>query len=136
MSSGSAPPPSPPRRRRSTPQWLGVVAVLLAMGVAGFLVLTGLDNHLFWDDEAATAIYARNLLNQGKLTAWDGTNLMDTTYIDNAVDAHLLAADRLAQNPELSGRIYIISDDDPIPAWEMINAFLKVAGMDPIKPWV
>lgn len=65
-----------------------------------------------------------------------GKNLVDTTYIDNAADAHLLAADRLAQNPGISGNIYFISQDEPIPLWEMINAILNAAGLKPISATV
>ena len=46
-----------------------------AMLLAAALALPSLDNHRFWDDEANTAIYARNLLRFGRITAWDGTNL-------------------------------------------------------------
>ncbi len=63
----------------------------------------------------------------------NGKNLIDTTYIGNAVDAHILAADKLRENPALSGNIYFISQGAPIPAWEMINAILKAAGLGPIK---
>jgi nucleoside-diphosphate-sugar epimerase len=63
----------------------------------------------------------------------DGKNLVDTTYIDNAADAHLLAADKLLQNSQLSGRIYFISQDEPLPAWDMINAILQAAGLDTVK---
>jgi nucleoside-diphosphate-sugar epimerase len=54
-------------------------------------------------------------------------------YIDNAADAHLLAADRLASRPALSGRIYFISQDDPIPLWEMVDAILASAGLPPVS---
>lgn len=63
----------------------------------------------------------------------NGKNLVDTLYIDNAADAHVLAADKLRENPSLSGRIYFITQDEPIPAWDMINAILKAAGHDPVK---
>jgi len=63
----------------------------------------------------------------------NGSNLIDVTYIDDAVDAHLLAAEKLGQNPALSGRVYFISQGEPYPAWGMINNFLKVAGLDPIS---
>ena len=49
--------------------------VLGAMGLSAALVLPRLGERLFWDDEANTAIYARNLLRFGRITAWDGTNL-------------------------------------------------------------
>ena len=50
---------------------LMIVAIVLAV----FLSCLSLTNHVFWDDEASTAIFARNLLNTGELTAWDGVNL-------------------------------------------------------------
>jgi 2-alkyl-3-oxoalkanoate reductase len=63
----------------------------------------------------------------------DGRNRVDTTYIDNAVEAHLLAADRLKADPMLSGRVFFISQGEPIPAWDMIDAILKAAGLPPVK---
>ena len=62
-----------------------------------------------------------------------GENLVDTTYIDNAVDAHILAADALDKKPEISGNIYFISQGDPIPAWDMIDSILAAAGLPPVK---
>ncbi len=62
-----------------------------------------------------------------------GNNLVDTTYIDNAVDAHILAADALDKKPEISGNIYFISQGDPITAWDMIDSILAAAGLPPVK---
>ncbi len=50
------------------------------MMLAAVLAIAGLDHHRFWDDEANTAIYGRNLLESGKLTAWDGTNVLGYAY--------------------------------------------------------
>lgn len=58
---------------------------------------------------------------------------VDTIYVDNAADAHILAADALQRHPEFSGRIYFISQDDPINLWDMINAILDTAGLEPIR---
>jgi nucleoside-diphosphate-sugar epimerase len=63
----------------------------------------------------------------------DGRNRIDTTYIDNAAEAHLLAADALKSKPTLSGRVYFISQGEPLPAWDMIDAILKAAGLEPVK---
>ena len=62
-----------------------------------------------------------------------GNNLIDATYIDNAADAHILAADALDKNPEISGNIYFITQANPIPAWDMIDAILAAAGLPPVK---
>ncbi|MBN2473632.1 MAG: tetratricopeptide repeat protein [Pirellulales bacterium] len=64
------------RRRRV----LRVGAVVAAMSLATGFGVAGLDNQIFWDDEANTAIYARNLLKFHRLTAWDGTNLLGYSY--------------------------------------------------------
>jgi nucleoside-diphosphate-sugar epimerase len=62
----------------------------------------------------------------------DGRNLVDTVYIDNAAEAHILAAEALKSRPELSGRIYFISQGEPIPLWDMVNAILKAGGHAPV----
>jgi nucleoside-diphosphate-sugar epimerase len=61
----------------------------------------------------------------------DGTNLVDTTYIDNAADAHLLAADRLAPGAPCAGRPYFISNGDPRPLKSIVNGILAAAGLPP-----
>lgn len=63
----------------------------------------------------------------------NGKNLIDTTYIDNAANAHLLAAEKLDENEALSGKIYFISQGEPMLAWDMINAILTMAGFGPVK---
>lgn len=63
----------------------------------------------------------------------DGRNLVDTTYIDNAADAHILAADNLMSSPHLSGKTYFISQGEPIPLWEMVNHILDAADLPPVK---
>jgi 2-alkyl-3-oxoalkanoate reductase len=62
-----------------------------------------------------------------------GENRVDTIYIDNAALAHVLAEARLRDNPALSGRVYFISQDEPLPLWDMINAILKAGGLPPVR---
>lgn len=59
-------------------------------------------------------------------------NLVDTIYIDNAAHAHVLAHEALTRDPSLSGRAYFISNDEPIPMWDMINGILAAGGLPPI----
>lgn len=63
----------------------------------------------------------------------NGKNLVDTIYIDNAASAHILADHALKNDPTLSGNIYFLSQDDPVPAWEMINRLLAAAGKPPVR---
>ena len=84
--------------------------------------------HLIWgpgDNHLVPRIISRakRLVQVG-----DGTNQVDTVYIDNAADAHLQAERALRTNPSLSGNIYFISQDDPVPLWTIINAILDAAG--------
>lgn len=89
--------------------------------------------HLIWgpgDKHLAPRIIARarRLRRVGR-----GDNRVDTIYIDNAVDAHLLAAARLRENPSLSGRVYFISQGEPIPLWDMVDAILNAADLPPVQ---
>ncbi len=77
---GVHPPHSPARPNPDRSGRRRLCAVVAAMGVALVLGAWGLGNHAFWDDEANTAIFARNLLRFGRLTAWDGRNLLGYAY--------------------------------------------------------
>jgi hypothetical protein len=71
-------------------------SLLVALSVAALLAGARLAQHALWDDEAYTAIFARNLLHTGTLTAWDGHNLM--VYRGGAtLDQHLIET----ENPPL-----------------------------------
>lgn len=63
----------------------------------------------------------------------DGANLVDTVYIDNAAQAHVLAAQKLKEDPSLSGNVYFISQGEPVPLWEIVDRILYAAGKDPVK---
>jgi len=88
--------------------------------------------HLIWGPEDTSLVpriisRARRLVKVGT-----GANLVDTVYIDNAADAHILAAEKLHTNPDLSGNIYFISQDAPIPLWEMVDRILAAADLPPV----
>jgi nucleoside-diphosphate-sugar epimerase len=89
--------------------------------------------HLIWgpgDNHLVPRIIrrARRLRRVG-----DGRNRVDTIYIDNAAQAHLLAASGLLDRPVLSGRVFFISQDEPIALWEMVDAILSAAGRPPVR---
>lgn len=58
----------------------------------------------------------------------DGSNLIDTTYIDNAAQAHFDAFDHLAPAAACAGRAYFISNGEPKPVREVVNGLLHAAG--------
>jgi nucleoside-diphosphate-sugar epimerase len=58
-----------------------------------------------------------------------GHNRIDTTYIDNAAQAHFDAFAVLAPGAACAGKAYFISNGEPMPAREIVNALLKAAGV-------
>jgi nucleoside-diphosphate-sugar epimerase len=89
--------------------------------------------HLIWgpgDNHLVPRILAR----ASKLRRiGDGKNKVDTIYIDNAAWAHVLAEKSLRENPSLSGRVYFISQDEPIELWRMVDLILAAGGRPPLK---
>ncbi|MEV0624121.1 NAD-dependent epimerase/dehydratase family protein [Nonomuraea sp. NPDC050404] len=57
---------------------------------------------------------------------------IDTVYIDNAADAHLLALDRLGHGSPPNGCAYFITQDEPCGFGAWINGLLSAAGLPPI----
>jgi len=62
----------------------------------------------------------------------DGRNRVDITYIDNAVQAHLLAADSLAGGTGAAGRAFFIGQEEPVFLWNWINHLLEGVGIAPV----
>jgi nucleoside-diphosphate-sugar epimerase len=63
----------------------------------------------------------------------DGTNLIDTVYVENAAAAHLLAADALQAGGPVAGQAYFISQGEPVNGWGWIDQLLAIAGLPPLK---
>ena len=57
-----------------------------------------------------------------------GYNRIDTTYIDNAAQAHFEAFSALSPGAACAGKSYFISNGEPMPAREIVNALLKAGG--------
>lgn len=63
----------------------------------------------------------------------DGKNLIDTIFVENAAEAHLLAADKLIAGSPVCGRAYFLSQGEPVNCWDWINQVLALAGLPPVK---
>lgn len=55
----------------------------------------------------------------------EGLNKVDVVYVENAADAHLLAADRLCEGSPVAGQAYFISQGAPVMLWAWINLILE-----------
>jgi 2-alkyl-3-oxoalkanoate reductase len=70
----------------------------------------------------------------GRLRFIDGgLNRMDTTYIDNAAQAHLDAFAALAPGSACAGKAYFISNDEPREVRRIVNDMLAAAGVPPVQ---
>jgi nucleoside-diphosphate-sugar epimerase len=108
-------------------------AVLAANGQD--LATVALRPHLIWgpgDPHLVPRILAR--AREGKLRRIGSRPVkVDVTYIDNAAEAHLLAANRLGDSTAPpAGKAYFISNGEPVELWAFIDRVLAVAGLSPV----
>lgn len=120
--------PYPSRFHASYPQTKAAAEQAVMSAAGPELKTVALRPHLIWgpgDNHLVPRIIARarSLRRVG-----DGSNRVDTIYIENAARAHVLAMDALDKHPALSGGVYFISDDDPIALWEMVDRILAAGG--------
>lgn len=104
--------------------------VLAANGLA--LRTVALRPHLIWgpgDNHLLPRLVARNRAGRLRLPAPD--KRIDTVYIDNAADAHVLALNDLAGPARSAGKAYFISNGEPRPVLEIMQMLLLAAGERP-----
>ena len=125
--------PYPDRYTAHYPRTKALAEQAVLRAVSEGLPAIILRPHLIWGPEDNHLVpriiqRAKRLRRVG-----DGSNQVDTVYIDNAAQAHIQAADRLSADPTLSGNIYFISQDEPIALWDMVDAILHAAGLEPVR---
>ncbi len=97
------------------------------------LATVALRPHLIWgpgDTNLVPQLLARARAGELRFVG-DGSNLVDTIYIDNAADAHLLAADRLEPGAACAGKAHFVSNGDPWPLKKNVNGILEAGGLPP-----
>lgn len=107
--------------------------VLAANGAA--LSTLALRPHLIWgpgDNQLVPRLIDR--AKKGRLVfPGDGKALIDSTFIDSAVEAHLLAGDNLRVGAACAGRAYFVSQGEPLEIQDLVNRILATAGLAPVK---
>jgi len=112
-------------------------AVLAAHGPE--LATVALRPHLIWgpgDNHLIPRIVARARAGRLRLVGEAPGPVVDTTYVDDAADAHLLAFDRLGPDAACGGKPYFISQGDPQPVSVVINGILGAYGLPPCERWI
>jgi nucleoside-diphosphate-sugar epimerase len=103
---------------------------VLAANGQGSLSTCVLRPHLMWgpnDRHLIPRLIQRS--RAGRLyRVGDGTNVVDTLYIDNAAEAHLLAARALDRGSPVAGSAYFLSQGAPVNCWQWIDQLLALAG--------
>jgi nucleoside-diphosphate-sugar epimerase len=100
------------------------------------LMTCALRPHLIWgpgDKHLIPRLFKRARSKQLRRVG-DGTNQVDTIYVENAAFAHIQAAEAMKeQGSPVCGSAYFISQDDPVNCWQWINEVLALGGVPRIK---
>jgi len=105
--------------------------VLAANGAQ--LATVALRPHFVWgpgDPNLVPRILRRARRGQLRLLG-DVPKKIDTVYVDNAAEAHVLAVERLEIGAPIAGKTYFISQGEPITHEALINSWLKADGFPP-----
>ena len=99
------------------------------------LKTVALRPHLIWgpnDPHLVPRVIQRAKAGKLKLVG-DGRNMVDSCYVDNAAVAHILAAEDLINSAESAGKVYFISNDEPIAMADLLNRILACVDIQPVK---
>jgi nucleoside-diphosphate-sugar epimerase len=101
------------------------------------LATVAIRPHLVWGP-GDTSMMPRVLAKarRGKVRLIGPPQPVDTLYIDNAVDAHLAAFDRLQFGAPPAGRAYFVTQGEPLPGHQFLNDLLTANGLSPIEKTV
>jgi nucleoside-diphosphate-sugar epimerase len=119
--------PPPPRFLNFYPESkaLAEQAVRAASGIEAVIVR---PRGIFGPGDGALLPRLIALARRGRLRiVGDGRNVQDLTYVDNAVEALLLARHAATA----AGRTYFVSNGEPVRLWELIAEVLGGLGLEP-----
>lgn len=126
--------PYPSHYEAAYPKTKAIAERMVLRANGPLLATVALRPHLIWgpgDNHLIPRILAR--ARAGRLRrVGTKAKLIDSVYIDDAADAHLLAADRLAPASPIAGKAYFITQGEPVPLWDLVNRILHAAGLGPV----
>ncbi len=117
------------------PKTKAIAENLVSNAVSNELHTISIRPHLIWgprDPHILPRIFQRAAAKR-LIQIGDGNNKVDLTYVENAAHAHIQAAEALAEKPELSGKHYFISDDNPVLLWPWIGEILQRMKLPPVS---
>ena len=109
-------------------------AELVALAANGpTLAVTAIRPHAIWgpgDTQLVGRIVERARAGRLFVVA-GGRALIDTTYVDNAADALVAAAEQLTATGALAGRAFVVSNGEPLPVQVLLERICAAAGVPP-----
>lgn len=126
--------PYPPHYEAAYPQTKAIAERMVLRANGPSLATVALRPHLIWgpgDNHLIPRLLARARAGRLRRLGTE-SKLIDSVYIDNAADAHLLAADRLTPEASIAGKAYFIVQGEPVPLWDLVNRILRTAGLGPV----
>jgi nucleoside-diphosphate-sugar epimerase len=124
--------PYPPHYDAAYPKTKAIAERMVLSANGASLATVALRPHLVWgpgDNHLIPRILARARAGRLRRLGTE-SKLIDSVYIDNAADAHILAADRLRPGSPIAGKAYFITQGEPIPLWDLVDRILHAAGLD------
>jgi nucleoside-diphosphate-sugar epimerase len=97
------------------------------------LATVALRPHFVWgpgDPNLLPRILGRARRGQLRLIG-DVAKKVDTVYVDNAAEAHVLAVEKIALGSPIAGKVYFISQGEPITHEALVGSWLKADGFPP-----
>lgn len=77
--------------------------------------------HMIWGPGDTSTIPGLFKHRRWILKIGNGQNKVSGIFIDNAADAHLLAAEKTAVDERLSGKVLVLAQDEPLVLWDFIG---------------
>ncbi len=96
---------------------------------------TAIRPHLVWgpgDPHLIPRLLERGRAGKLKIVG-KGRNRVDISYIDNVVQAHLLAADNLLGSADAGGRAFFIGQEKPVLLWDWINGLFADLDIEQVQ---
>jgi nucleoside-diphosphate-sugar epimerase len=97
------------------------------------LATVALRPHFVWgpgDPNLLPRILGRARRGQLRLIG-DVAKKIDTVYVDNAAEAHVLAVEKLEVGSPIAGKVYFISQGEPVTHEALVNSWLNADGFPP-----
>lgn len=127
-----ATPATTGRKRTFYAESKAIAEILALQANSAELGVVALRPHLVWgpgDTQLVGRIVDR--ARQGRLVmVGSGNALVDSTYIDNAISAHIAALNAIAPGSSCAGKAYVISNGEPRTVNELMSRICLAAGVE------